>query len=328
MRFINTNFVLLLCTLVFISGCSSLEKTTNNNLATTTASSPIKTKVLDPKLPPSENFDLSTWYLSVPDNNNGRATSVKEGPLNEGYQNKKYFYTGKDGGMVFKCPIKGTTTSSNTNYTRVELREMLRAGNTSIKTKGVNKNNWVLGSSPKKNIKQAGGYDCMMTATLAVNHVTTTGDKSQVGRVVIGQVHAAKNEPVRIYYRKNPGNNLGRIYFAHETNPPKGSKNRRENIYFEIMGSRNANAPNPVDGIALNEKFSYNIKILKNEMWVTIIRKGKKDIVQHVDMRKSGYDSKEEYFYFKAGAYNQNRTGKPDDYVQVTFYNLEALHSN
>ena len=64
----------------------------------------------------------------------------------------------------------------NTSYTRVELREMLRGTNTSISTQGVNKNNWVFGTAPTADINAAAGYDGEMSATLAVNHVTTTGD--------------------------------------------------------------------------------------------------------------------------------------------------------
>ena len=41
-----------------------------------------------------------------------------------------------------------------------------------------------------------------------------------------------------------------------------------------------------------------------------------------------GYDVVDDYMYFKAGAYNQNSTGSPDDFVQVTFYELEASHDD
>jgi len=30
--------------------------------------------------------------------------------------------------------------------------------------------------------------------------------------------------------------------------------------------------------------------------------------------------------YFKAGVYNQNKSGRDDDYVQATFYKLTATH--
>lgn len=119
---------------------------------------------------------------------------------------------------MFRCTVAGFKTSENTSYVRTELREMLRAGNTSISTQGVNDNNWVFGSAPQSDLNDAGGVDGTLTATLAVNHVTTTGDSGQRGRVIVAQIHANNDEPVRLYYRKLPGNTKGSIYIAHEPN--------------------------------------------------------------------------------------------------------------
>jgi len=116
-----------------------------------------QSNTLDPNAAPSENFDLSTWKLSIPvDEGDGTATDISVSEINNGYQNSNYFYTGDDGGMVFRCPVAGATTSVNTSYTRVELREMLRGTNTSISTQGVNGNNWVFGTAPAsdKNAKK------------------------------------------------------------------------------------------------------------------------------------------------------------------------------
>ncbi len=272
---------------------------------------------------PSENFDLSTWNLSIPTDadGNNKADTISEHDLNAKYQNEAYFYTADDGGMVFKCPVDGFKTSENTKYTRSELREMLRAGNTNISTQGITKNNWVFGSAPQNDIENAGGYDGDLNATLAVNYVTTTGDSSQVGRAIIGQIHANDDEPLRIYYRKLPGNELGAIYIAHEGNA-------LDEDYYEMIGSRTNSASNPPDGIALNEKFSYSVKVVGNEMWVEISREGKETITQYVDMSASNYDVGGQYMYFKAGVYNQNNSGLADDYVQATFYNLSTSHSN
>ena len=146
---------------------------------------------LDPNKTPSENFDLSTWKLNTPENNgSGLSETISVAEINNGYENSKYFYTATDGGMVFKCPVDGYKTSANTSYTRVELREMLRGTNTSVNTQGVNKNNWVFGTSPTADKNAAAGYDGEMNATLTVNHVTTTGSSSHIGRVIIGQIHA------------------------------------------------------------------------------------------------------------------------------------------
>ena len=89
------------------------------------------------------------------DGGDGRSKRIAECELVQGYENKDYFYTGEDGGMVFR-------------------------------------------------------------ATLAVNHVTTTGDARDIGRVIIGQIHASSDEPIRLHYRKLPHNERGSIYAAHE----------------------------------------------------------------------------------------------------------------
>lgn len=278
---------------------------------------------LDPNKSPSENFDFSTWNLSIPeDQGNGTATTITVSQINNNYENSNYFYTAEDGGMVFKCPVDGFRTSENTSYTRVELREMLRGTNTSISTQGVNGNNWVFGSAPETDKLAAGGYDGEMTATLAVNHVTTTGNSNHQGRVIIGQIHANNDEPVRIYYRKLVNNTLGSIYFAHEPTDGNG-----EEQWYEMIGSRSSSASNPSDGIALNEVFTYNIKVVADVLTVTISREGKPDIVETVNMVSSGFNVGGQYMYFKAGVYQGNNSGEDDDYVQATFYALEKTHT-
>ncbi len=278
---------------------------------------------LDPNKTPSENFDLSTWKLNTPENNgNGFSETISVAEINTGYENSNYFYTADDGGMVFKCPVAGFTTSANTSYTRVELREMLRGTNTSISTQGVNGNNWVFGTAPTADINAAAGYDGEMNATLAVNHVTTTGSSGHVGRVIIGQIHANNDEPIRVYYRKLPNNTLGSIYFAHEPTDGNGDEQ-----WHEVIGSRSNSAPNPTDGIALNEKFSYSIKVVGDDLTLTIIREGKDDLVRTINMVNSGFNVGGQYMYFKAGVYHVNNSGNDDDYAQATFYALEKSHT-
>ena len=282
-----------------------------------------QSNTLDPNAAPSENFDLSTWKLSIPvDEGDGTATDISVSEINNGYQNSNYFYTGDDGGMVFRCPVAGATTSANTSYTRVELREMLRGTNTSISTQGVNGNNWVFGTAPASDKNAAAAYDGEMNATLSINHVTTTGSISHVGRVVIGQIHANNDEPIRVYYRKLPNNTLGSIYFAHDPTDGNGAEQ-----WYEMIGSRSNNAANPTDGIALNETFSYTIKVVGDNLTFTIIREGKSDVVETVDMVNSGFNVGGQYMYFKAGLYHLNNSGDANDYAQVTFYALEKTHT-
>ncbi|MCG1037332.1 polysaccharide lyase family 7 protein [Polaribacter sp. DS7-9] len=313
----NTDFNKRTGTITFIGGSLS------EDLIITQAAKEEVTGELDPDKAPSQNFDLSTWNLSIPvDKGNGTATTITVSEINSAYENSNYFYTADDGGMVFKCPVDGFKTSENTSYTRVEFREMLRGTDTSISTQGVNKNNWVFGTAPQADIAAAAAYDGEMSATLSVNHVTTTGDSSQQGRVIVGQIHANDDEPIRLYYRKLANNTLGSIYFAHEPTDGNGSEQ-----WYEMIGSRSSSASNPSDGIALDEKFSYTIKVVGDLLTVTIIREGKEDVVETVDMKDSGFNVSGQYMYFKAGVYNQNNSGDADDYVQATFYSLEKSHT-
>lgn len=280
---------------------------------------------LSPDLPPGQNFDLGDWYLNTPDDVDGNEKSDRFSELDlvKGFTDSRYFYTGSDGGMVMRSTIAGAKTSKNTKFTRTELREMLRRGDKSIKTKlddaKPNKNNWVFSTAPARSQRAAGAVDGTLSATLAVNHVTTTGDPKQVGRVVIGQIHAHKDEPIRLYYRKLPGHKRGSIYAAHEVS-------RGDDIYVDLLGSRASNAKDPVNGIGLDQKFSYVIDARGHRLNVRIVQ-GQKTIAEHsFDMTNSGYDVAQDYMYFKAGVYNQNSTGDGNDYVQATFYELSNDH--
>jgi len=93
-----------------------------------------------------------------------------------------------------------------------------------------------------------------------------------------------------------------------------------------MIGSRSSGLKNPEDGIALNEKFTYTIKVIANKMWVTISREGKEDIVKEVNMEQSLYDEGGQYMYFKAGIYHTNNSADLEEYAQATFYNLEVTH--
>ncbi len=286
---------------------------------------------LDPSVPPGQNFDLLGWYLSTPEeNSSGLSTRIAEVDLAGGYEHPDYFWTSDDGGMVFRVTNEGARTSTNTSYPRTELREMLRRGDTSIRTRSSDGtptlNNWVFSSAPASAQAAAGAVDGQLKATLAVNAVTTSGSSGRVGRVIVGQIHAKDDEPIRLYYRKLPQNERGSIYAAHEINGG-------DDIYYEIIGSRSNSLSDPADGITLNELWSYEILAQGNQLEVTI-RSG--DLygevlgTANIDMSASGYDIAQEFMYFKAGAYNQNNTsdgGLADDFSQVTFYQLEASHN-
>ncbi len=283
------------------------------------------TGTLDPNQPPSENFDLSKWKITL---SSGDEKSVAE--INAGYELSNQFYTGSDGGMVFKNYPLGAGTTTNSTYSRVEFREMLRGTNTSISTKGINGNNWVFSSSSSSNQNAAGGVDGVMEATLKVNRVTTTsGSTSQIGRVIIGQIHASDDEPIRLYYHKQPGHSKGAVYFAHD---PSVGDEVFENMlgsYVEETGGGAGDytgASSPSNGIALGEEFSYKIEVVGNTLYVKLYNASGSTLSSKTfDMGSSGFAN--DYMYFKAGLYSGNKSvSSSSDYEQVTFYNLEVTH--
>lgn len=267
-------------------------------------------------------FDLSDWYLSLPvdETGDGRSDRITETQLKNGWTDPRFFFLSPDGGLTFRSPVRGAKTSKNTRYVRTELREMLRRGNSSISTTGLSRNNWVLSTMPKRYRKKAGGVDGELHATLAVNHVTTTGKPHEIGRVIIGQIHGKDDEPARLYYRKLPHHTKGSLYVAHEV------KGQEDDLYIPLLGSTKTGAPEPENGIALNERFGYSIVAAGHALEVTILKDKKPVARKRIDMSQSGYDSKDEYMYFKAGVYNQNNSGEDGDYVQATFYELRNLH--
>jgi len=278
-------------------------------------------------LPPSGNFDLLDWKMDLPVNDSGGlegdSAKVDEDDMAAGYTNSEYFFTAADGGMVLRSPSRGATTSVNTRYTRTELREMLRRGDRSISTRGSdgrpNGNNWAFSSAPQSAQDDAGGIDGELTVTMAVNEVTTTGENFQIGRVVIGQIHAKDDEPLRLYYRKLPDNRRGSIYAAHEINGG-------DDVYYEIIGSRDNSASNPSNGILLGETFTYNVNVVGNSMDVTVTKANGDVFTENIDMTNTGYDIEDDFMYFKVGVYHLNDTANDGEFAQVTVYELDNKH--
>lgn len=240
--------------------------------------------------PPSVNFDLSHWKLTIP---SGIDIQVPE--LNSGYQYDGAFFTNdRNGGMVFRCPnIAGTT--SNSHYSRSELREM-RAPDQSTSSDA---NNWTTDITG------------VMRARLRVDRVSTTGDAAKVGRVVIGQIHGPDSEVIRLYYTKLPGEAKGRIYAAHD------DVDNNNSYSADIVPNSNG------QGIALGEPFSYVINLVRTRLVVVVRTKDGHvwNYVKSIDPRYKGLN-----LYFKAGVYNQNNTGDKSDFVQATFFSLTHSH--
>ncbi|PDT80358.1 polysaccharide lyase family 7 protein [Sinorhizobium sp. BJ1] len=183
----------------------------------------------------SDNFDLTTWKLCLPIDEDGGTTGTAFEILDlSGFEHSRYFYSADDGAMVFRATVDGAITK-DTTCARSELREM---DGTSLAA-------WTLAE---------GGT---MTATLKIDEAPQTSD-GEYGRIVLGQVHGSEDELVRLYWEN------GEVYFK---NDQAGENN--EPVKFVLQ---NAEGESP--DISVGEVFSYKIDVQGDALTVVVYADG------------------------------------------------------
>ncbi len=315
---------------------------------------------------PADIIDLSYWKITLPLDNdaNGSADEVDVDDIRN-YEHPNFFYVDNDLNVVFAAPNKATTTANSSN-TRSELRQMIRGTNTNISTSGAG-NNFALAANP--NASNFGAIGGKMSATLRVDHVALNADykdKYPVHSMVVGQIHAGKddgltadgfgwgNEPLKIYFKKFPEHETGSVFWTYERNLAREDPDRTD-IAYPVWGNtwENPSAPG-AEGIALGETFSYAVNVYENTMYLTFSAEGKETIEYNIDLSdnvdaygnvdsadfEEGYAG--DWFYFKAGAYNQCNVNTEEgfwytacggtgvwstdfangDYVKATFFDI------
>lgn len=284
---------------------------------------------------PGDRFDFSFWKLAIPldANNDGKVDEIPVRNMHN-YTHPDFFYLDDNGFLVFTAPNKAQTTANSTN-TRSELRQMFRGKNTKIGTHDPLNNFSLRAHRDRKKFADIGGQ---LEATLRVLHVATNAknpDKKPAYSVVVGQIHADKdegivqkgkgfgwgNEPIKIYYKKWPGHETGSVFWTYERNLPKPDPNRID-IAYPVWGNTWENPEDPgEDGIALGQMFNYNINVHRNIMYLTFrTADPSKTVTYEIDLSNNvdAYGNVDELdhpkgysgdaLYFKAGAYNQCST--------------------
>lgn len=109
---------------------------------------------------PKYNIDLSHWKLTLPDKT--PPTEIKPSELIKGWSHPEWFKRGKDGELIFACPVTGGHTLGS-SYPRTELRELINGQSDRV--------NW-----------QFGGIHSL-SATCSIDRVPSSK------KVIIGQIH-------------------------------------------------------------------------------------------------------------------------------------------
>lgn len=231
----------------------------------------------------SDHFNLSNWKITLPvDSKGGLSGTAVEVQNLIGYENSKYFWDAPDGAMVFRAMTDGATTSGS-KYARSELREM----------NGSERAAWKLSE---------GGT---MSATLRIDELPSRTDGSG-GRMVVGQIHGADNELIRLYYEN------GTVHFVNDR---AGAGNKETTFTF-----KNAKGEQP--SIGLGEKFSYMIDAHGNTLTVKVFADGQE--YSSVTSINSIWQSDE--LYFKAGVYLGINETSGRGSGQASFYGLDFSH--
>ena len=284
---------------------------------------------------PGEKFDLRFWKLTLPmdGNSDGKVDEIGVRSLQD-YTHPDFFYLDENGYLVFTAPNKAQTTAGSSN-TRSELRQMLRGRNTSIGTHDPKNNFSLKAHRGSRGFADVGGQ---LEATLRVLHVARNakhGEKKPAYSVVVGQIHADKdqdvinsgkgfgwgNEPIKIYYKKWPDHATGSVFWTYERNLAADDPDRTD-IAYPVWGNTWENPDDPGDeGIALGQLFNYNINVYRNVMYLTfrttdaartvtyeIDLSNNVDAYGNVDEKDNPKGYSGDAMYFKAGAYNQCST--------------------
>lgn len=261
--------------------------------------------------------DLAGWKLTLPVDLDGDGDADEITGDLSGYSSE-YFAQDADGSITMTTSTGDLATTENSSYGRTELRGMINpdAGDKDIG------NNMVLSTAPAADQEAAGAVDGTLSATMSVDQVSESGDPARVGRTVIGQIHSTENEPLKLYYRKLPDNELGSVFFSHE------NADGTTEDFYDLIGSRSDTAESPIDGIALGEDFNYDIDISGDSLTVSVTTNDGMEYAKTIDISESGYDASGEHMYFKAGAYDQNNTSPnpEEDHVDVTFSDISTAY--
>lgn len=240
-------------------------------------------------------------------------------------EHKDYFYVENDGKtdwIVYKTPNSGITSRTSSN-TRTELGQ---------------KKHWKT---------ETGGK---LSGILKVQHVSTSGDARVAASfsVVVGQIHGNEgheNEPLKIFYKKFPGQTKGSVYWNYEINTAGDNNSGRWDFSTAVWGydmsvvgsSPDAYPAEPVDGIALGEEFSYEINVYEGIMYLKFTSEGhetktftknllKSDFTKELPQQiktlyasigRDGLERENAYAgelqNFKQGAYNQTNGKNPEE---------------
>lgn len=291
--------------LIMFVGCQSNDDTadvTEEEVGQTEEETEIVEEVEKDKDYQLANIDFSHWKVTLPI---GNPTEV-EPPEILNYANnetlKPYFYNDStDASVVFYAFPNSTTT--NTKYSRTELREQLVPGS--------NSTNWTF---------EKGG---IMRGTLAMEEVSKAVD-GKYHRVIIMQIHGRLTNAQKelIGAKDNNAPPMLKIYWDNgkirvKTKVLKDINSSDTEILHEEAWGDDAGYNFPTEvGF---QKFTLEVRVEKGKMTI-ILNNSEYAVYDGVNINRWNVFEN----YFKAGNYLQSID--EGSYAKVKYYELEVTH--
>ena len=286
----------------------SVNATAQNEKSSVTASG-VKTKKTTKrkkklKLP---EIDLSHWKVTIPEGEGkGGAISVESPEILNYSTNetlKPYMYNDSVKGALVFYAYPTSATTSNTKYSRSELREQMVSGDDNV--------NWTF--------KQGG----TLKAKLAMEKVSRTKN-GKYHKVIIMQIHGRLTNEQRdlIGQKDNNAPPVLKVYWQNGKIRVKTKKLKFASV--DAKGILHKEAWTDDDGFNFEQevgfrKFTFEIKVSDGKM-ILILNKSEYKVYENIHMKRWGIFEN----YFKAGNYFQSRD--EGSFSKVNFYELEVTH--
>lgn len=256
------------------------------------------------KLP---DIDLSHWKVTLPvANEEGKPYEIEPPEIfnfAESEVAKPYMYIDSaDGSIVFHAyPTSSTTT--NTKYSRSELREQMMPGD--------NNTNWTFAQ---------GGT---LKAKIAMDAVSKD-EKGKYHKVIILQIHGRLTNEQRdlIGATDNNAPPILKIYWENGKIRVKSKELKNTNLSNEYLLHEEAwddDAGFNFEQEVGFRKFTLEVKVSEGKM-VIVLNNQDYRVIENIHMEKWGVFEN----YFKAGNYFQSRD--EGSFATVKFYELEVSH--
>lgn len=303
----NTTLRNLLAVLIiaFLSvNATCQEKTSSAKESDSKVEKKDKQKKKKYKLP---NIDLSHWSVTTPElNKKGGATNVEPPAILEYAKDKRlipYMYNDSTSGALVFYAYPSEATTSNTKYSRSELREQMVPGD--------NNTNWTFTQGAN------------MKGKLAMEEVSKDAN-GKFHKVIIMQIHGRLTDEQRdlIGQKDNNAPPMLKIYWQDGKIRVKTKvlkfldASGEQLLHEEIWGDDEGFNFEQEVGFG---KFTLEVKVSDGKM-VIVLNNSEYKVYENIHMKKWGIFEN----YFKAGNYFQSRDA--GSFARVKYYELEVTH--